>query len=109
MFDFIQKSADSNNKIFSWPSSDHILNHSWTLKVICILLAVEEVSYHMAKNKCPTPGCRGQGHAKGYEFTSHDRLVDCPYNPQNLENDQKPDRLKSMRRPSRTYSTDSDR
>ena len=37
--------------------------------------AVEEVSYHMSKNKCPTPGCRGQGHAKGYEFASHDRLV----------------------------------
>ena len=77
--------------------------------ILIFFKAVEEVSYHMANNRCPTPGCRGQGHAKGYEFASHQRLIDCPYNPQNLETDLKPDRLKSMRRPSRTYSTDSDK
>lgn len=65
----------------------------------------------MAQDGCPTPGCRGLGHAKGYEFENHDNLNDCPYSPQNLNNDSmKPDRLKSMmvRRQSRSVSTDSD-
>ena len=63
----------------------------------------------MSKNGCPTPGCRGVGSAKGYEFPSHDKQMDCPYTPQNLNNDStKPDRLRSMRRPSRSISTDSD-
>ena len=63
----------------------------------------------MSKNGCPTPGCRGVGSAKGYEFPSHDKQMDCPYTPQNLNNDSmKPDRLRSMRRPSRSISTDSE-
>ena len=28
-------------------------------------LAIEEVSYYMSKEGCPTPGCRGVGNAKG--------------------------------------------
>ena len=54
----------------------------------------------MSKEGCPTPGCRGVGNAKGYEFPSHDRQIDCPYTPQNLNIDSmKADRLRSMRRP----------
>merc|ERR1711874_24823 len=63
-------------------------------------LTIEEVSYYMSKEGCPTPGCRGVGNAKGYEFPSHDRQIDCPYTPQNLNIDSmKPDRLRSTRRP----------
>ena len=68
----------------------------------------------MAKSGCPSPGCRGQGHAKGYDFATHDQIADCPYAPQNLDNDLlKPDRLRSMRRPQgpssgRSLSTDSE-
>ena len=60
-------------------------------------LAIEEVSYYMSKEGCPTPGCRGVGNAKGYEYPSHDRQIDCPYTPQNLNIDSmKPDRLRSL-------------
>ena len=30
-----------------------------------LFLAIEEVSYYMSKEGCPTPGCRGVGNAKG--------------------------------------------
>ena len=62
-----------------------------------LFLAIEEVSYYMSKEGCPTPGCRGVGNAKGYEYPSHDRQIDCPYTPQNLNIDSmKPDRLRSL-------------
>ena len=71
------------------------------------ILAIEEVSYYMAKKGCQTPGCRGLGHARGYEQSSHDRFADCPYSPQNIANDAlKPDRIKSMRTEKRSISAE---
>ena len=61
----------------------------------------------MAKRGCQTPGCRGLGHARGYEQPSHERFADCPYAPQNIANDTlKPDRIKSQRTESRSISTE---
>ena len=63
----------------------------------------------MAKKICATPGCRGLGHARGYEHPSHDRFSDCPYAPQNISNDSlKPDRLNSLRGLRRSLSTESE-
>ena len=33
--------------------------------IFIFFLAIEEVSYYMSKEGCPTPGCRGVGNAKG--------------------------------------------
>ena len=72
-----------------------------------VISAIEEVSYYMAKKGCQTPGCRGLGHARGYEQPSHERFADCPYSPQNIANDTlKPDRIKSMRTEKRSISTE---
>ena len=64
----------------------------------------------MAKKGCPTPGCRGLGHVRGHELPSHKSFADCPYSPQNINNDgHKPDRLQSMRGHRRSISTESEK
>lgn len=46
--------------------------------------------------ECPTPGCRGLGHAKGAKYMSHHTAVSCPYSPQNLNKEGLiPDRILS--------------
>ncbi|KAJ4440108.1 hypothetical protein ANN_08242 [Periplaneta americana] len=46
--------------------------------------------------ECPTPGCRGLGHAKGAKNVSHHTAINCPYSSQNLNKEGLiPDRILS--------------
>lgn len=46
--------------------------------------------------KCGVPGCKGEGHVKGARYTTHTTVQNCPYSPENLQQDSYlPDRLTS--------------
>uniref|UniRef100_K7FMS4 Lethal(3)malignant brain tumor-like protein 3 n=1 Tax=Pelodiscus sinensis TaxID=13735 RepID=K7FMS4_PELSI len=38
----------------------------------------------VAGQGCPTPGCQGIGHVRGYRYGTHYTLVGCPYSEANL-------------------------
>ena len=61
---------------------------------LCNSLNTMPISEDDFSSPCPTPGCFGDGHAKGRKFETHDREENCPYSLENLSNDDLiPDRL----------------